>query len=1054
MRIKAISRYPESPNEANMTNDDSQATPRPMCAVILTALPVEYKAVCEHLIDLKEETHPKGTVYERGSFSTEIGTWEIGVVGIGSGNPRAALETERAIQYFNPSIILFVGVAGGIKDVGIGDVVAAKKIYGYESGKADAKFKPRGDVGNSSYSMLQRAQAEARKEDWLKRIKGEFQDHPPKAIIGAIAAGEKVVSSTKSATFKFIKESYSDSLAVEMEGRGFLEAAQDNEQVKGLVIRGISDLLDGKSEADAAGSQLKAARHASAFAFEILSKLARTEIEEESIAIESFTIEEILYKGKTKEGTFFRKEPFWIDFEQGYILNRDEVDAIIERLKYNKVQMLIGDPASGKSIILKSIGYKLAQCKKVYFIDLRIHNVDELADFFDTISKTTEQPIIILDDIQLYPDECQKIIRNFRRIGKGLLIVGSRESTRYIGHPKYFSEFENIAKTYVKAVPVADEIIELFLQKNYGFTKDRIDRIARNFDEYKNDLWLLSWALLAYKPEKEYVDKKEIYGKVMDSITQIDFEGTYIDASNIFFPLSLLYKFDIPLEKNYLIKIGLKEEEINKLISLKEIIEDKAMRLLSLNHSSVANVYSLTYAEFPGLGDKIRRSFKGDEEFEVFRDYLLCNPINFLKIFIELKGDLKNNRNGLSLLEKLINDKSVQGLFKDRIYTERDIINMIFSIYSIKDVNPLFLKELIENLDISKIIKKINYEEKLSKLPLFLLNMKNVDKDLSIKIIQGIDVRSIAKRVAHEEMMIISSILMAFYNLDEDIASKFVKQLIDEGDIPRFLEKLIDLDIFFKSLIIFYIATGNKPIGTKLVSEIDINMLIEEIKTPSDLAGFEIYIITLNTILPEMKNECIKNIRLDRFRERTMNALRDEDALITAIFISAIATAERELAYKLITEECIDQFARAIEKSTTLDKIACFIMWLAYANRGIATNVINEMDIDKISSIIEKEEKISNINNFIMGIAYIDGKAAYHWYAYAIAYAPYDIAVQLISAISVNETTRNINIDRYIDNLLHDYDSDMINLGYLSNIVLLEQLKGGWTLTFHKNDKN
>ncbi|MCP5100143.1 MAG: 5'-methylthioadenosine/S-adenosylhomocysteine nucleosidase [Chloroflexi bacterium] len=240
--------------------------------VILTALSVEYIAVRQHLKNLEEKIHPRGTIYEQGEFLSTGNRWEVTIAEIGAGNPQAAAEAERMIDYADPSLAFFVGVAGGIKDVSLGDVVAATKVYGYESGKAGDQFKPRPELGNSAYPLQQRAKVEARKSEWHQRITASSSRFP-KAFVGPIAAGQKVVSSITSPVWKFIREQYSDALAVEMEGFGFLRALEANRQVEAMVIRGVSDLIEGKKESDASGWQEIASRHASAFTFEMLSKL-------------------------------------------------------------------------------------------------------------------------------------------------------------------------------------------------------------------------------------------------------------------------------------------------------------------------------------------------------------------------------------------------------------------------------------------------------------------------------------------------------------------------------------------------------------------------------------------------------------------------------------------------------------------------------------------------------------------------------------------------------------------------------------------------------------
>lgn len=252
------------PTSADDTKGPREA-PSARRVVVVTALDVEFCAVRQLLSSVRREAHPTGTIYDVGRYEG----WEVAVVEAGAGQSRASFETERAIQYFSPGFVVFVGVAGGIKDVSVGDVVVASKVYGYESGKDEAEFRPRPDGGEPSYPALQAARGVARD---MRSEGAGFQ-----VFIKPIAAGEKVVASRESETAKLIRKFYGDTVAVEMEGRGFVLAASARVGVNFVVIRGISDLLEGKAASDAAGSQERASTNAASVLARLLEELGRVE---------------------------------------------------------------------------------------------------------------------------------------------------------------------------------------------------------------------------------------------------------------------------------------------------------------------------------------------------------------------------------------------------------------------------------------------------------------------------------------------------------------------------------------------------------------------------------------------------------------------------------------------------------------------------------------------------------------------------------------------------------------------------------------------------------
>ncbi|WDZ90096.1 5'-methylthioadenosine/S-adenosylhomocysteine nucleosidase [Nocardiopsis sp. HUAS JQ3] len=241
-------------------------------AVVITALASEYTAVARHLSDASGEVNARGTLFRTGTLNGFRRTRRVALAQVGPGNVGAGVHVERALTTFDPGVILFVGVAGGLKeDVRLGDVVVADAIYDYETGKDDEEdFRPRAKTAAPSNDAVQRARTVVTDGGWQRRSLAAPRVDAPRAFVKPIAAGSTVVGHERSRTAERLRRYCGDALAVEMEGYGFLHGAYLSFGTHALVIRGISDMLSDKTPGSDDFWQPVAAAHAAAFACEFL----------------------------------------------------------------------------------------------------------------------------------------------------------------------------------------------------------------------------------------------------------------------------------------------------------------------------------------------------------------------------------------------------------------------------------------------------------------------------------------------------------------------------------------------------------------------------------------------------------------------------------------------------------------------------------------------------------------------------------------------------------------------------------------------------------------
>lgn len=243
----------------------------PPDVLVLTAIYPEL-AAAKQAFRIAEDAPPKLT-------NTGLHTWNATVTSsngktvscvvacfAGPGNVDAAVITATLLNELNPSNVVMLGIAGGMREkCALGDVVFADRIVAYEGaallegGGAQARpesirlsLRVRQDIGSylsNQSSLKQRLITSYENLNIVFPKEAEegavTKDILPKTT--TVGSGEKLIRDPDK--FKALRELNGRTEVVEMEGHGVF-AACDTHRKDVLMIRGISDFGDGTKNND------------------------------------------------------------------------------------------------------------------------------------------------------------------------------------------------------------------------------------------------------------------------------------------------------------------------------------------------------------------------------------------------------------------------------------------------------------------------------------------------------------------------------------------------------------------------------------------------------------------------------------------------------------------------------------------------------------------------------------------------------------------------------------------------------------------------------------
>jgi hypothetical protein len=632
-----------------------------------------------------------------------------------------------------------------------------------------------------------------------------------------------------------------------------------------------------------------------------IKKILKTQLGIKDTKIGIIKIETLLEKEKSKEPRFFRPSGSeWIDFEEDFVVERKEVNKIIEKFDNEDLVLIKGNPASGKSVILRNVGYELEnQGKEVYVIELK-GTPPERSEVLKL-----RRGYLFIEDAYLNPEYVNDLVRSLSGVK---ILISTRDVEERFGPASYLKIPEYLKDAIeVKGYDVAEGIIERFSEKRKKIPKEIKGKLT------KNNLWILAWELEAYE-EFDKIDENAVSKRIMNYIRR-DLEAR--GAENVFLPLSIFYIYGIPLRKEFVEELAESDEDIEKLIELNEInkVEENGFEYLTLHHSETAKLFLKTFQKFDGFGNKVKKKV-GDNWFEnMFHLYIQEFPKECVGVIGELDPD------EVWLIKNLVEENFDK--VEESIKAEEDIGQIGSCIWRIAIGSKELAEKLVKSLDLEMLKDKIEAEENIVEIGSCIRGIASGSKELAEKLIPIVR----CKIEVEENVQSIGWCTEGIARGNKEVAEKLVKSL-DFEKLKNKVEK--EEGVREISCCISGIAHGSKEVAEKLIPVLSNKLEIED-----DFDKISTCIFWFNLGGKESKELAEKLIPVVKNRIE----LEEDVTKISVCVLFCITRGSKKFAEKLIPV-----LSNKLEIEDDFGKILFSIHGISLGSKEAAFKLLNRLN--------------------------------------------------------------------------------------------------------------